>query len=101
MGWFMGEVVGDVETRRKIDLRKMKYGIEAFYCLVFIHAPFKIFQRSGAKICVKHQTSFWGALEGWAKSDSWVILKRSQKIAIVELKQDENVFCEPALSSSR
>ena len=51
-----------------------------------------IFQRSGAKICVKHQMSFWGSLEGWAKRASWVILKKSQKIALVELKQDENAF---------
>ena len=92
MGWFMGEVVGDAKNITKIDLRKVKYGIEAFYCLLSIYAWFKIFQRNGAKICVKHQKSFWGALEGGAKSDSWVILKKSQKIALVELKQDENVF---------
>ena len=58
MGWFMGEVVGDVEKGRKIDLKKVKYGREAFYCVVSIYAPFKIFQRSGAKICLKHQKSF-------------------------------------------
>ena len=38
MGWFMGEVVGDVENGRKIDLRKAKYEIEAFYCLLSIYA---------------------------------------------------------------
>ena len=58
MGWFMGEVVGDVKNDNKIDLWRWKYETEAFYCLVFIYASFKIFQRSGAKICVKHQTSF-------------------------------------------
>ena len=38
MGWFMGEVVGDGKNGRKIDLKKVKYGIEAFYCVVFIYA---------------------------------------------------------------
>ena len=38
MGWFMGEVVGDEKNRTKIDLREVKYGIEAFYCLLFIYA---------------------------------------------------------------
>ena len=92
MGWFMGEGFGDRRNSKKVDLRKVKYVIEAFYCLLSIYAWFKISHRTGAKICVKHQKSFWGALEGWAKSDSWVILKKSQKIALVELKQDENVF---------
>ena len=58
MGWFMGVVVGDVKNGKKIDLGKVKYGIEAVYCLVSIYASFKIFQCSGAKICVKHQNSF-------------------------------------------
>ena len=58
MGWVMGDVVGDGENGRKIDIKKVKYGIEAFYCLVSIYASFKIFQRSGAKICVEHQKSF-------------------------------------------
>ena len=61
MGWFMGEVVGDGKNSTKIDLRKVKYGIGAFYCLLFIYAWFEIFQRNGAQICVKHQKSFWGA----------------------------------------
>ena len=51
------------------------------------------------KLCVKHQKSFWAASEGWVKSDSWVILQKSQKIALVELKRDENIFWKPALSS--
>ena len=83
MGWSMGEVVGD-ENCIKIKLSGMKYVIEPFYCLLSINASFKMFQRSGAKICVKHQKSFWGALEGWVKRDSWVILKKSQKNAPVE-----------------
>ena len=31
MGWFIGEVVGDAKNSTKIDLRKVKYGIEAVY----------------------------------------------------------------------
>ena len=42
-----------------------------------------------------------GCFGGWAKGDSWVILKKSQKVALVELKQDEKAFCRPALSSLR
>ena len=38
MGWFMGEVVGDGKISTKIDLRKVKYGMEAFYCLLFKYA---------------------------------------------------------------
>ena len=38
MGWFMGEVFGDGKYRRKIDLKKVKYGIEAFYCLLSMYA---------------------------------------------------------------
>ena len=34
MGWFMGEVVGDAENGKKIDLKKVKYGMEVLYCLV-------------------------------------------------------------------
>ena len=70
--WFMGEVVGD-EKSRKFDFNKVKYGRKASYCLLSVYAWFKSFQRNGAKICVKHQMSVWGVLEGWAKSDSWVI----------------------------
>ena len=73
---FMDEVVGDWKYIRKIDFNKVKYGIEASYCLPFIYAWFEFFQRSGAKICVKHPMSFWAFLEGWAKSDSWVMLKK-------------------------
>ena len=61
MGWFMGEVVGDAKNGTKIDLMEVKYKIEAFYCVLFIYAYIKIFQQNGAKICVKHQKSFWGA----------------------------------------
>ena len=90
--WFMGDFGGDGKNSRKIDSEKVKWGIKAYHCLLLKNASFRFFHRSGAKICVKHQKSFWGASEGWAKSDSWVILKKSQKIALVELKQDENVF---------
>ena len=38
MGWFMGDVVGDGKKSTKINLRKVKYGIEAFYCLLLIYA---------------------------------------------------------------
>ena len=75
-----------------MNFKEVKYEIEAFICLLFMYASLKVFQRSGAKICVEHQTSIWGALEGWGKSDSWVTLRKSQKIPLVELKQDENVF---------
>ena len=60
---------------------------------------FRFFQRSGAKMCVKHQMSFWGVLEGWAKSDSWVILKKSQKIALEELEQSESRIWKLVLST--
>ena len=74
--WFMGDVVGDCKnSKKKIDSNKVKYEIEAFCCLLSMYACFKFFQRGGAKIYVKHQMSFCGFLEGWAKGDSWVILK--------------------------
>ena len=38
MGWFMGEVVGDMKNMLKKDLNKVKYGIEAFDCLLSIYA---------------------------------------------------------------
>ena len=75
----MGDFVGDEKKSRKIDSRKVKWGIEAYHCLLSKNTWFGFFQRSGAKICVKHQMSFWGDLEGWAKSDSWVILKNQRK----------------------
>ena len=87
---FMGDFVGDAKNSRKIDSKKVKWGIEAYHCLLSKNAWFGFFQRSGAKICVEHQTSFLGVLESWAKSDSWVILKKSQKIAPEELKQSES-----------
>ena len=88
--WFMGDFVGDGKNSRKIDSKKVKWGIEAYYCLLSKNAWFRFFQRSGAKICVKHQMSFLSVLEGWAKRNSWVILKKSQKIALEELKQSES-----------
>ena len=87
--WFMGDIVGDEENSRKIDSKKMKWELEAYHCLLSKNTWFRFFQCSAAKICVKHQMSFLSFLEGWAKSDSWVILKKSQKIALEELKQSE------------
>ena len=87
---FMSDFVGDTKNSRKIDSKKVKWRIEAYHCLLLENAWLRFFQRSGAKICVKHQMSFWGVLEGWAKRDSWVILKKSQKIALEELKQSES-----------
>ena len=85
-----------------LGMRKIvvKYEIEASYCQLCIYAWFKFFQRNCAGICVKHQMSFSSVLEGWPKSDSSVILTKSQKGALVGFKQDENVFWEPALSGS-
>ena len=80
--WFMGEFVGDGKNSRKVFFKKVKSEIEAYHYLLSKKTWFRFFQRTGAKICVKHQMSFWGVLEGWAKSDSWVILKKSQKIAL-------------------
>ena len=88
--WFMGDIVGDGKNSRKIDFKKVKWEIEAYHCLLSKNTWFRFFQRSGAKICVKHQMSFLSVLEGWAKSDSWGILKKSQKIALEELKQSES-----------
>ena len=87
--WFMGDFVGDRKNSRKIDFKKAKSARKAYHCLLLKNAWFRFFQRSGAKICIKHQMSFWGVLEGWAKSDSWGILKKSQKIALEKLKQSE------------
>ena len=88
--WFLGDFVGDEKNSRNIHSNKVKWLIEAYYCLLSKNTWFTFFQRSGTKICVKHQMSFWGVLEGWAKSDSWVILTKSQKIALEELKQSES-----------
>ena len=77
-------VFGMEKKSRKIVFKKVKYGIEGYHCLLSKNAWFRFFQRSGAQICIKHQGSVWGVLEGWAKSDSWVILKKSQKIALEE-----------------
>ena len=88
--WFMGDFNRDEKKSRKIDSKKVKWGIVAYNCLLSKNTWFRFFQRSGAKICVKHQMSFWGVLEGWAKSDSWVFLKKSQKKALEELKQSES-----------
>ena len=99
--WFMGDIVGDVKNSSKFNSKEVKWGIEAYYCLLSKNTWFRFFQRSGAKICVKHQMSFWGVLEGWAKSDSWVILKKSQKKALQELKQSERRILKLTLSSLR
>ena len=88
--WFMGDLVGDAVNSRKINSKKMKCEIKAYHCLLPKSFWFRFFQRSGAKICIKHQMSFWSVLEGWAKSDSWVILKKLQKIALGKLKQSES-----------
>ena len=87
---FMADFVGDGKNSRKISSKKVKSGIEAYHCLLSKNTWFRFFQRSGVKICVKHQMSFQGVFDGWAKSDSWVILKKSQKIALEELKQSES-----------
>ena len=99
--WFMGDIVGDGKNSRKIDSKKVKQRIEAYHSLLSKNTWFRFFQRSGAKICVKHQMSFWGVLEGWATSDSWVILRNSQKIAPEELKQSERRILKLTLSSLR
>ena len=88
--WLAGDIVGDAEKRGKIGFTGVKSGIKTYHCLVSKNTWFRFFQRSGAKICIKHQMSFLGVLEGWAKSDSRVILKTSQKIALEELKQSES-----------
>ena len=97
--WFMGDFVGDAKNGRKIHPKEVKNGIEAYHCLLCKNAWCRFFQRSGAKICIKHQMSFWGVLEGWAKRDSRGILKKSQKIALEELKQSEKCILKLTLSS--
>ena len=97
--WFMGDFVGDGENGRKINFKKIKYGIEAYHFVLSKNAWFRFFQRSGAKICVKHQTSFCDVLEGWAKRESWVILKKSQKKAFEESKRSESRIKKLALST--
>ena len=97
--WFMGDIVGDMKEGRKINSKRKKHCIEAYYCLLPENAWFRFFQRSGAKICVKHQKSFWSVFDGWTKSDSWVILKKSQKIALGELQQSEKRILKPTRSS--
>ena len=78
------------KNSRKMFSKKVRWAVEAYHCLLSKNTWFRFFQRSGAKICVKQQMSFWGGLEGWAKRDSWVILKKSQKRAPEELKQSES-----------
>ena len=97
--WFMGDIVGDGNISRKIGSKKVKWGVEAYHCLLPKNTWFKFFQRSGAKIFVKHQMSFLSVLEGWAKSDSWVIPKKSQKKALGKLKQSESRIRKLALST--
>ena len=80
-------LLGMFQNSRRIDFKKVKYRVEAYHHLLLKNAWFRFFQRSGAKICVGHQMSFLGVLEGWAKSDSWGILKKSQKNALGKLKQ--------------
>ena len=71
---FMGEFVGDRTDSKKNDSKKVKYGIEASWWLLSKYAWFNFFRHSGAKISSKHQVSLLGVLEGWGKSESWVIL---------------------------
>ena len=97
--WFMGDFVGDGTNGRKIDFKKVKYGVEAYHHLLLKNAWFRFFQRSGAKICVGPQMSFLGVLEGWAKSDSWGILKKSQKEALGKLKQTNGGIWRLTLST--
>ena len=88
--WFMGDFDGDRENDRKIVFKKVKCVLEAYHCLLSKNTQFRFFQRSGAKICVKHQMSFWGALEARAKSNSWARLENSHKKAFGKLKQSES-----------
>ena len=97
--WFMADFVGDVKNGKKIEYKEVRWRIEAYQCLLSKNTWFRFFRRSGAKICVKHQMSFWGVFDGWAKSDPWVILKKSQKIAPEELKQGESRIWKLALST--
>ena len=41
-------------------------------CVIFL-----VFFFSSAAVSRRVPLSFWGVLEGWAKSDSWVILKNT------------------------
>ena len=77
--WFMGDFVGDVENSKKIDFKKVKYGKQRYHFIFSKNASFRFSQRSGAQICVTHQMSFLNALEGWAKSDSWLIWTKHRK----------------------
>ena len=100
--WFMGDFVGDAKNwKKKTDFKKVKYCVEAYHCLLSKNAWFRFFQRSGAQICVKHQMSLWGVLEGWANRDSWVILGKSQKKALEKLEQGKGRILKPTLSSLR
>ena len=89
-GAFMGDLVWDANNDRKMHSKKVKSESEACHCLLSNNTWFGFFQRDGAKICVTHKMSFWGVLEGWAKSDSWVILEKPQKKALGKLKQSES-----------
>ena len=95
----MGDFVGDAKNGRKISSKKVKSRIDAYHPLLLKNTWFRFFRHSGAKICVKHQKSFWGVFEGWGKSDSWVILKKSQKKALEKLKQSETCILKPTLCS--
>ena len=61
-----------IKMVEKFDFKKMKWQLEAYRCLLFKNTSFRFFQRSGAKICVKHQMSFWGVLEPHPKNPSKV-----------------------------
>ena len=99
--WFMGDFVGDAKNSRKIGSKKVKWELEAYHCLLSKSTWFRFFQRGGAKICVRHQMSFLSVFEGSAKSDSWVILKKSQKKALENVKQSERRILKLTLSSLR
>ena len=75
----------------------MKYGEEVSHCLLLTYASFRFFQRTGAKVCVKHQMLCMGVLQGWPKPDSQVMLKKSQEGALVELKETEICMLSPVL----
>ena len=52
--WFIGDVVRDTKNSRKMFSKKVKYAVEAYYCLDSKNVSFRFFQHNGTKICVKH-----------------------------------------------
>ena len=41
--WFMADFVGDGKNGRKIDSKKVKWGIEAYHCLLLKNTWFRFF----------------------------------------------------------